>query len=265
MRLGISSYTYGWAVAAKPPLSALALIDRAQQLGVTVLQLCDNLGPEAFTDASLEAIDTKASWARITLELGTRGTSPQHLKRMISAARRLQSSILRLVIDTPGDEPSLDEAHQRLMTIRDDLAEARVTLAIENHDRFSSAGLADFVHRLDSPLIGICLDTANSFGAGEGPKVVVETLGPLTVNLHLKDFAVQRLPHSQGFTIEGRPARAGMLDIPWLLQRLRDLGRDPNAIIELWTPPEPTSHATIEKESTWAAQSVVAMRQLIPN
>ena len=48
MRLGISSYTYGWAVGTdthRPPgaLTAHDLIDRAAAFGVRVVQLCDNL------------------------------------------------------------------------------------------------------------------------------------------------------------------------------------------------------------------------------
>jgi hypothetical protein len=67
-----------------------------------------------------------------------------------------------------------------------------------------------------------------------------------------------------GFTIEGRPAGKGRLNIPWLLDRLRDLGRDPNAILELWTVPEAATEATIAKEASWAAESIAYLRTLIP-
>ncbi len=108
------------------------------------------------------------------------------------------------------------------------------------------------VRAAESPRVGICLDTVNSFGALEGPAVVVENLGPLTVNLHLKDFAVRRAGHKMGFTVEGTPAGDGRLDIPWLLGRLRELGRDPNAILELWVPPEADLEKTVAKELEWA-------------
>jgi hypothetical protein len=54
-----------------------------------------------------------------------------------------------------------------------------------------------------------------------------------------------------------------MLDIPWLLGRLKSLGRNPNAILELWTPPDADSPATIRKEAEWAGASVRAARQWI--
>ena len=112
--------------------------------------------------------------------------------------------------------------------------------------------------------MGICLDTVNSFGALEGPEVVVEALAPYTVNLHVKDFIIRRANHMMGFAIEGTPAGQGRLDIPWLLERLRAAGRDPNAIIELWTPPEPDLAATIAKEDAWARESVAYMRSVLP-
>jgi len=90
-------------------------------------------------------------------------------------------------------------------------------------------------------------------------------LGPWAVNLHLKDFVVRRASHNLGFAIKGRPAGQGQLDIPWVLQRLRELGRDPNAILELWTPPEGTLAQTIAKENAWAAASVESLRRCIPD
>ncbi len=266
MRLGIGSYTFGWAVAGGegvPGLSARALIERAVSMGVGVVQLCDNLPPQTYEPESVEAIAGLALKLRVSIELGTRGIDADHLRRSIQLARQLRSPILRVVIDSNGDHPAPDVVVRQLATLKEDLAAAGIILAIENHDRFTSAVLAGMVRQLDTPHVGICLDTVNSFGALEGPAAVVDTLGPLVVNLHLKDFAIARFPHLQGFTIEGRPAGEGMLNVPWLLGKLKEFGRDPNAIVELWTPPEPTLRATVEKESGWAARSVKALRQYI--
>jgi hypothetical protein len=68
-----------------------------------------------------------------------------------------------------------------------------------------------------------------------------------------------------GFTVEGRPAGKGHLNVPWLLRRLCLFSVDPNAILELWTPPEETLDATIAKEAAWARESVSFLRTLIPD
>jgi len=111
--------------------------------------------------------------------------------------------------------------------------------------------------------VGVVLDTTNSLGASQGPEAVVEALGPRTINLHLKDYVVYRHSYMFGFTIEGRPAGQGHLDIPWLLQRMKDLGRNPNVILELWTPKQPTLAETIALEERWAAASIDGMRLYI--
>lgn len=269
MRLGISSYTYGWSIGGfdgvPPPNAptALDLIDRATAMNVRVLQIADNLAALTWDPEYVEKIASRAVAQGVSIEVGTRGCRPEHLRRFISIAERLKSPILRVVLDADGDHPSETEVIARLAAVVPDARAARVTLAIENHDRFRTWELSRIVQS-GAPHVGICLDTVNSFGALEGPEVVVGRLGPLAVNVHLKDFAVKRVPYLQGFVVEGRPAGEGMLDVPWLLGRLKQFQRlDCNAIAELWVPPESTIEETIEKEAEWAQRSARTLRQWI--
>jgi sugar phosphate isomerase/epimerase len=170
-----------------------------------------------------------------------------------------------VVIDAADHQPDVDEVVDIIKAIVPEFERTGVCLAIENHDRFKAKTLVGIVERIGSQHVGICLDTVNSFGALEGPEVVLEALGPLVVNLHVKDFAIFRANHLMGFTVEGRPAGQGRLNVPWLLEELFGLGLDPNAILELWTPPEETLSATIAKEDAWAVKSVEYLRKLIPD
>jgi sugar phosphate isomerase/epimerase len=140
-----------------------------------------------------------------------------------------------------------------------------ICLAIENHDRFRAGILADILARVGCPKVGICLDTANSIGCVENLDTIVDILGDRTVNLHLKDHCIFRPPHHNGFVVEGRPAGRGQLDVPRLLSAIRELGRDPNVIVELWTPPEATTAETAAKEETWARESVDYLRRFLPD
>jgi sugar phosphate isomerase/epimerase len=166
------------------------------------------------------------------------------------------------VIDTAHHHPTPEEAVSLLQPLQTEFEAAGVSLAIENHDRFQTSELAQMVRSLGS-WVGICLDTVNSFGALEGPGLVLDTLGPLTVNLHVKDFTIFRATHMMGFTVEGRPAGQGRLDVPWLLGELKPYNRHFNVILELWTPPEATLAATIAKEQHWAEESIAYLRTLI--
>lgn len=269
MRLGVSSYTYTWGIGVPGhppahPLTAFDLLGIAHSLGVDVVQIADNLPLDRLPDAALDNLRAQAVEQGIDVEVGTRGIGEAHLRRYLALAQQFGSPFLRIVVDTVDDHPSPEEVVARLRPLLPHFEQAGVVLAIENHDRFTTGSLIHILQALDSPCIGICLDTVNSFGALEGPALVVERLAPWTVNLHVKDFVVRRAGHMMGFTVEGCPAGQGQLDVPWLLRQLAQQGRDCNAILELWTPPQETLAATIEKEREWAMRSVAYLRQLLP-
>jgi sugar phosphate isomerase/epimerase len=268
MRLGIGSFTFAWAVGVpghkpKQPMSALALLDIARQLKVRVVQLCDNLPLARLSGPELEAFGTAARDLQLQIELGARGLDPDNLRAYLGLARRFGCPFLRLVIDSPGDEPSADETVTRLRSWRPEFEAAGVKLAIENHDRFRSDTLASVIEQLGPDWAGICLDTVNSFGALEGPEVVVQRLGEFTLCLHVKDFVVRRVSHQMGFLLEGCPAGQGRLDVPWLLAQLAHCPHEFNAILETWVSPLDSLDQTIARERSWAEQGVHYLRTLI--
>ena len=269
MRLGISSYTFVWAVGVPgypqppQPLTAEGLIAKAVELGVRVVQIADNLPLERLTEPELDRLANLASERGIALEIGTCGIASANLRTFLQLAQRLKSPLVRTLIDTETSQPSADEAVAALRTVLPAFAENDVTLAIENHDRFPAATLAGIIERCDSRHVGICLDTANALGCGEDIHTVLRALGPYVVNVHIKDFRVQRLPHKKGFVVEGCPAGQGLLDIQRLLADLRELGRDPSMILELWPPPEATLEASIVKEDAWTRESIDYLRQYV--
>jgi sugar phosphate isomerase/epimerase len=268
MKLGIGSYTYTWAVGVPgsmpaQPLGYSGLLERAAALGVKVVQYADNLPLEALADGELRALARQAQELGIQVEVGTRGIEAGHLRRFVEIAGIFGAPFVRVVIDTAEQKPSAEDTTSLLYPLREAFSTAGIRLVIENHDRFSCRTLARLVETLGSDWVGICLDTVNSLGALEGTEEVVRTLGRFAVNLHVKDYTVTRLGHRMGFLVEGRPAGQGRLDVPWLLSELRRLGRDPNAILELWTPPEERLEDTIAKEARWAEDSVAYLRTLI--
>ncbi|KKK83819.1 hypothetical protein LCGC14_2789570 [marine sediment metagenome] len=270
MQLGIGSFTYCWAVGVpgkipSGPMTADGLVDRAHDLGLGLVQLCDNLQLEKLSEHQLGELKEKSDDLGIKIEIGARGIKPEYLLGQLELAVRFNSPILRVVIDSAGHKPSPEEVVQLLGGMIGEFEKADVVIAIENHDRFTTLVFIEMIEEIGSSHVGICLDTVNSFGALEAPDVVVETLGRYVVNLHIKDFDIRRSDYSLGFVIEGTPAGKGRLDVPWLLEKLAGTGRDFNAILELWTPPERDIQATIAKEEAWAIQSIEYLRQVIPD
>ncbi|MHB8521066.1 MAG: sugar phosphate isomerase/epimerase family protein [Limisphaerales bacterium] len=268
MQLGLGSYTFTWAIGVpgQPPprpMSAMDLLTEATRLGVRVVQCGDNLPLTQLPARELEAFETKARARELKIELGTRGLDRDNLRANLKLAQRLGASFLRLVIDRPGDEPSPEETVARLRPLLPECERLGVRLAIENHDRFPSATLARMIEDLGRDRVGICLDTVNSFGALEGPEVVVERLGEFTLCLHVKDFVVRRVSHQMGFVIEGCAAGQGRLDVPWLLKTLEKGAPRFNAILETWVPPGDSIEETLARERAWTEQGVRYLRGLI--
>ena len=271
MRLGIGSWTCPWSIgfagypAPERPVSAVDLIYMAKRLGVEVVQICDNLPLHEMSAAELLELRQISEEVGISLQIGTRGVSPEHLLRYLDIAKILDAKLLRTITDTPDSKPSLQQAVQWIKEVIPQFEKEEVCIAIENHDRFKVRELAWMIQKIDSPNAGICLDTVNSFGALEGPEVVVAELSPYTVNLHIKDFDITRIDNKMGFTIQGSPAGYGRLDAAMILEEIRKKGRNPDVILEQWTPFEQTVEKTIQLEMAWAEKGIEYLKDKIKN
>lgn len=269
MKLGLGSYGVAWAIGVPSyppppePLDAFRLVALAHDLGLRLVQIADNLPLHTLTRDQRAALRRHADQLGVAVEVGTRGIHHEHLLTYLDIACEFDSPLLRVVVDSAEHHPSPQEVVERVRASLPTLEAAHVTLAIENHDRFHARTLAEIVQAVGSPRVGICLDTVNSFGALEGPAVVVATLAPYVVNLHVKEFIVRRVPHNMGFIVTGAPAGQGMLDVPWLLGQLQAHGRQFNAIIETWLDPLPEIAATVAQERAYVEQSVAYLRSLI--
>jgi len=93
--------------------------------------------------------------------------------------------------------------------------------------------------------------------------VVFSELAPLAVNFHVKGFKIYRADHNMGFIIEGTSIEKSMLDMSWMLGKMKQFERDVNVILEQWTPFGGDIEATIEKEESWAKTSIEYMREYI--
>ena len=268
MHLGISSYTFPWAIGIPGhipayPLDEYGLLNKAIEYHVNHLQFGDNLPLHLLNDQELTDLIRRAREASIQLEVGMRGLIQENVIRYIEIAKKVQSRFLRIVIDDHDFEPDEEQVIEKIKNLIPELKKANILLAIENHDRFSARSLERIIQKTDDKYVGICLDTANSLGAGEGIKEIVEILSPYTINLHIKDFRIQRLSHKMGFIVDGCISGKGMLQIPWLIEKLEKFNRCQTATLEVWSNAESNTEQTILKERQRADQSIEYLKQFI--
>lgn len=231
--------------------------------GLGVVQLGDNLPVHTMGGRRLEALLTAARGADVAIELGARGLTEAHLDRYLRIATRLGSQLLRFVVDAPGHEPHPRDIVSLLRNATPAIEASRIVLAIENHDRLPALVLRRLIEHVGCERIGVCLDTANSLGAGEGLAYVANVLAPVTVNLHVKDVAILRMPHQMGFVIEGRPLGCGQLPILATMRRVHSEGRCPSVILESWTPRMRTIAETLLVEKESVEMSIPTLKKMV--
>jgi 3-oxoisoapionate decarboxylase len=270
MKLGIGSYTYMWSIGfpgAEPesPMTALDLLVNARELGMEVVQYGPNLPLGDLPETALMQVIERAREWGIELEIGMRGFDPDEVCRHVALCRRAGASLLRTVSAYQMSDlvPGESELRGPLERLVPELAAAGVCLAIENAT-IPAALLARVLDELASPWLGITLDTVNSLAIPEGTEQVARTLARHVRCLHVKDFVVERIWHTMGFTVEGRPAGQGQLNVPWLLDLLAAEGASGNAILELWVPRRDTLEETVAREHAWALESIPYLRRFIP-
>lgn len=265
MRLGISSWTYPWSIglpgfpSPAHPMRLTDLFARASELKAGVVQVADNLPLHTLDAAELRDARDQASELHLTIEVGTRGVEPAQLLQYLNLAVSFDATLVRTLIHSPSAQLSLEQAENWIREALPAFEAHGVTLGLENYEAYSCRDLASLVRRLESNYVGICLDTVNSLGTLETPKDVITTLAPLTVNLHIKDFAIERVPQKMGFIVVGAPAGNGRLDIPWVLEQM-PAGDNISVILEQWPPIEPSVEIAVKVEQEWAARGIEYLR-----
>lgn len=265
MLLGISSFTYGWSIGVNGSATCMTemdLVAQAIKFGLKCLQIGDNLPMHRMTKEQLSALKRALMESNIRLEVGARKLTEEHLHHYMNIASDFNSPLLRFVVDGENYEPKTETIISIVKNALPDLKKKKITLGIENHDRFRSDELVKMMDGIGDEHVGICLDTVNSIGAGEGIAWVTTMLAPYTVNLHVKDFNIKRFPHNMGFTVTGALAGEGMLDYEMVMGELLKYNRCQSAILEQWVIPEDEHMATVDKEQRWANQSIQFLKQL---
>jgi len=270
MKLGLSSFSFGWAVGVKPydtpaaeKMDLMDLIEKTHFYGLHLLQVGDNIPLDCLEQTQLDEARQLLELYDIELELGARGLLDDVLDSYIKLAQFFHSKLIRIVIDKDQYEPSPSKIVSTICRYKDKFESQGIYLAIENHDRLRALELTHIIEKIDSPYVGICLDTANSLGAEQGIVDVLEMLLKHTINLHIKDYTIRRIDYMMGFVVEGAAAGSGRLDIPHIIKEVTANGRHANCILEQWTPLQKNIQATIDKEKCWVDEGIAYLKRFV--
>jgi len=259
MRLGLGSYSFRWSIGHKglnppTPMRPIELIDIAVQHDLSVVQYADNMPLDNLSTVELDQLFHKAEQSGVDIELGVQSFNAAQVVQYISISQRLNAKILRVALDGPDAEKPLDVLAAEFRALLPHLEAANVRLAIENHFNYPAPRMVQLLELIDNPMIGVCLDVANSICAGEWPMETVNTLADYTINLHLKDYVIEPDPYGAGFVIHGCPLGQGRSDCSAILDRLPKT--DMSVIMEHWLPRSENMEDARANEHVWLAQSL---------
>ncbi|ROR25078.1 sugar phosphate isomerase/epimerase [Comamonas sp. BIGb0124] len=273
MKLAIDSYTYHRQFGEIYPgleqdpghrMTMADFIDQAHALGVAGVSIESCFIPDP---SAAEVVAMRRRLAELNLDcvwawghpggLGS-GFAPDQLadlKRHTEIAAAVGAGVMRIccggrrtrVADWPTHKAAL------VPLLREAAAHARafgVVLAIENHIDFLADELVELVETLDSPWLGVCLDTANNLRMLEDPGVAIEKLAPLTRATHVKDIKAQGGdPRAFAFW-PSVPTGQGLIDMPRAFADLKKHGYTGLLALEIdYLSPDYPDHAQAVQDS----------------
>jgi sugar phosphate isomerase/epimerase len=267
LHLGLSSYALPWSVGVPgydpgaQRIDAAALIDLAAHWGLGVVQIADNLPLAKLDGEERRRLAQHAKGARVQVEIGVRGLDPETIHMGLALCADFHSPLLRTI----ADGPTLQGTEERVTPLLPALEQAGVTLAVENHGVHRAREIRDWLKNIAHPLVGACIDTVNSLQLGESVEEVVAVLAPYTVNVHLKDFVVSRVPHKLGLTVSGAKPGTGLVNVDHLLSTLSSYGYTGSIILEQWPPLGASMADTTVTERAWLCEGIETLRRRYPS
>jgi 3-oxoisoapionate decarboxylase len=261
-RIGVGSWTFPWATGTvqdrRPTaiLDPVGVVERTVDIGVHVVHFLDNLPLDSFDTEMLDRARELAREHNIEVEVGTRGTEPEHLRKYLSIAQRMGARLLRTMGGWHKAPAPVEQIKTNFRQVLPEFSDAGVRIALENYEAYRTSDIAAIVREIDDPTLGVCLDLTNSFAAMESADEILENLAPFTISVHLKEFTVERLEYLMGFAFRGKPTGQGVLPLTKIFDTLLANSRKANVIVEQWPPFQEDLEKTMEMEFDWARQGV---------
>lgn len=211
-------------------------LEEAKKLGVSGISLesCFLNGHEPQfrqqLKKTLEQLHLEVVWAWGHPDGLGSGNKPQEINDLIAhihIAKEIGATAMRICCGSRRTRVSNWSEHKAklisLLIPAVKVAEKEgISLAIENHIDLLADELVDLIKTINSPFLGVCLDTANNLRMFEDPVVVAEKLAPYAKATHIKDIFVQKGKDPKTFAFwPSVPLGKGLIDIPQILQILK--------------------------------------------
>jgi len=243
MKIAIDSYCYHryfgevYPGLQKPPGRTMTVWDflkRAHRLGVAGVSLesCYLATDRDFLHrlrAALDSYEFARVWAwghPNGLHSGTDRAAARDLVAHLAHAKNIGAKVMRIVGGSWRTRPESFALHKRrlagmLKKVVPAAQDHGIIMAIENHMDLTADQMVDLIGTLDSPWLGVCLDTGNNLRLHEDPVAVAAKLAPLARATHIKDLGVLRGNPKDFAFWPSVPLGKGLVDLVQVLSLLK--------------------------------------------
>ncbi|WP_031499761.1 sugar phosphate isomerase/epimerase family protein [Bryobacter aggregatus] len=212
--------------------------DQAIAWNLDALFLQDSLDPATNDPAHWADIKTWAKESKLHIETGGSGILPKTpdqfnavvatLRRNIARAKACGSPIVRSLfasfrneLPLPDIEANMELGIKVLRTVRQEVLDANLKIAIEVHKDFQAWEHKIIIEQAGKDFVGTYLDTGNPVFTLEDPLLTLETLAPYVLTFHLRDSVVYN--HPDGIAVQWVPLGEGTIDFKQIIARARQL------------------------------------------
>ncbi len=108
-----------------------------------------------------------------------------------------------------------------------------IRLAIENHKDWRIDEMLGILKRIDSPFVGVTIDTGNNLSLLEDPLDTVRAFAPYANSVHLKDMGLES--YEDGFLLSEVPFGDGCLDLKAVVESIRSVRPEVRFTLEMIT------------------------------
>ncbi len=263
MKIGTTSFTFRTALSdERRAPSLLSVVERCREVGLERLQVCENARPLTLSPRDWERLIQQSAEIGVELQLGCKTLNETELDQHLRRAAATPARCLRVVLEEEeGRPPSREFVFDFIAGLVPKLARQNVRVAIENHFDVPARLLAEAVNQHDSPLLGFCVDSANSLRSFEPAAYVLAQLGPRAFCCHVKDYKV--IGHQLGFSVTGAPLGEGDLPLNEFLDTVlksENTPELPELFVETWVIAKGDWDADVAEDWRWLKNSTATLR-----
>ena len=268
MRLGIDSYSLRWQ-----GWDAFQLLEYSAGLGLDNVHFSERRNFASLEPDYLLSLKRRADDLGVQIEVGMGsfdrfstsfrpefGSGDEQLGQMLHAAAIVGSPVVRCFLGTQLDRRGATPLHQHieecirtLNAVAPLARELGIKVAVENHGGVDllARELLEIVQAVGPDAVGVCLDTGNPAYGGEDPVVSTEVLALYTVSSHVRDTRVWQT--ADGAMAQWAPLGGGNVDLPRIIQILKERAPNPPVDLEIITGSPPQSLPYLDEGSGfWA-------------